>query len=53
MEENQVREHLDKLDLYMSMDPGDVAMNAEGAGPCHCKATLGYFGKVVMTGGGS
>ena len=41
VEEDQVSKHLNKLDVHKSNGTWwDGPMNAEGAGQCHCKATL-------------
>lgn len=57
VEEEQVREHLNRLHIHASTGPNSLywgcTAGAEGTGPCTSEASLKYLWKVTATGRGS
>lgn len=47
MKEEQVREHLNKLDILKHVG-ADGVPHKQGTGQSHCKATLSYLSKTVV-----
>lgn len=43
VEEDEIRGHLNKLEIHKSVGPDGARTSAQGAGPCHCEVTLNYL----------